>query len=181
MGQIITGDVGKKHKNSHRILWVVVAIVVAGGLGVVVRWFQGYQEQKENAAQTKLVEKINTAQTQSIVNGNYDKAIDTIEKELANPDISTDAKYTLLFQQGLAYENKKDFAGALETYKKADTVIATEGIAEAMARVAEAKGDKQLAIDYYKKAISRIEPDNPVGGDNKTRYEGEIKRLGSQP
>lgn len=176
------GEGGKKSKRpkwQFALLFVgVLVLAVAAGAGL--RWLQQYREYKlatkPDAIETKAEDAQNIA-----LSGDYDKAHEQLDEALDNPQLSADGKYTLLMQRGITYENQQKYDDAIKTYQEAEAIKATQAIAEAIARAAEAKGDKQLAIEYYKKAISRIDKEtNPRAESEQSYYEKQIENLGGQ-
>lgn len=155
---------------------VVVAAAAGGGL----RWLQHYKEDKAAGRPEVVQAEVDEAQNVAI-DGDFDKAHKTISEALDNPQLSKDSRYALLFQQGITYEGQKKYDEAIASYKEAEAIEATNAAAEAVARTAEAKGDKALAIEYYKKAIRLVDPNKPNAEGKKDFYERSIVNLGGQP
>ena len=158
----------------------VGVLLLAAGAGLAVRLLQESIVHSKDSAKEAINKKVSDIQVTAL-SGNYDKAQKAINDELNKPGVSNDEKYALLFQQGLNYENQKKYDDAIKSYEAAAAINQTQAVYEAAARTAEAKGDKQLAIDYYKKAITLIPPDSPVAESTKQHYETSIKNLGGTP
>lgn len=169
-----------KKKSSKRPLWVVVivliVVVVAAVAGFGVRWWQQVQEDAKEAEQTAISNKVSTIQLKAL-SGDYDQAQKDIEEALARSDISVDEKYLMLMQQGTNYENKKEYDKGIASFKAALEVKAESPAAEGVARCAEGKRDKEMAITYYRMAIELIPKDSPVYEADKKGYEGLIEHL----
>jgi tetratricopeptide (TPR) repeat protein len=178
---VITGEGGRKHKRLHwRFVLLVVAVIgVAMAAGVGLQWLKEYRDQKRAATPAVVTSTAEHAQDIAL-SGNYDQAYKEINEALNNPKLSPAEKYMLLFQLGVTYEDQQKYDEAINAYQKADSVKQTQSVAEAIARTAEEKGDKALAITYYKKAISRLDPNKPTAEDLKKFYEQSIIRLGGQ-
>ena len=160
---------------------VVLVAAVAGGAGAGLRWWQVKQDQKR-AAQPQAVSKEATEAQNLALEGDFDKAHDTVNEALKNPSLSAQAKHDLYLQQGVTYENETKNAEALESYRKAFSIKETMDAAQAIARMFEAAGDKQQAIIYYGKAIPLVPQDDAMRDAFKKYFENKIIVLeGGQP
>jgi tetratricopeptide (TPR) repeat protein len=174
----VAGGGKKSGKPRLKFMWLVVGVILLAGLfGVGFSWLsqqlkQGQSGPAPEEPLTKAQEAQNTA-----LDGDYTKAHEALETALADPQISNDEKYELVFQQGITYENQKKFDEAIAKYKQAETIKATQAVAEALARTAESKGDKSLAVEYYKKALERIPANYPNAEGSKEFYNYKIKEL----
>lgn len=180
--KIQVGEGGRKFRwpKWQSVVVFVSVIVVAGAAGVGLRWLQQYRDYKQQAKPDAVAAKAVNAQDIAL-SGDYDKAHKEISEALDNPQLSNDGKYTLLFQQGVTYENQQNYDAAIQSYKAAEAIKVTQSVAEAIARTAETKGDKELAISYYKKAITLIDTNQPLAEDTRKFYEQSIVNLGGQP
>lgn len=158
----------------------VGVVVLAGAAGVGARWWLQEREYAKAAKPTEFQKQLSST-TNLSVTGDYDKAHQTVDTALDNPKLSADQKYSLYQQQGSIYESQGKPDEALESYKKAESFKETYYIAGLIAYLAEQKDDKEMAINYYKKAISLI-PDSEMMKDSIIRdYKAAITRLGGQP
>lgn len=181
---ITMGRGGSKH-NLRRVLMVLGAVVLvaglAGGAGVGVRWLQAKQAQKRAASPQAIAEETTEAQ-QLAMSGDLDKAHETVNDALDNPGISAQSKHDLYIQQGVTYENQQEYDAAAESYRKALAAKESSQAYESLARMAEQKGDKALAITYYEKAIPLIPADDSMRDAIKKYYENKIVVLkGGEP
>lgn len=170
-------------KLSKRQLLVGVGVagflLLAVGAGVATRWWITQQAATKEAEQKATNEKLDTIQNKAL-SGNYDEAHKALEDALNKGNISDDEKYKLLMQQGITYENQKEYDKAIKSYQDAGTINNTRAIAEAIARTAEAKGDLELAKTYYEKALGLIAADEPLAESYKKYYEYRIANLGKK-
>ncbi len=167
----------KSNKTRLTIIVVISVIVVASGAGFGLRWYQQLAVQKEESAQQAIVDKVGEIQNKAL-SGDYEEAQKALNESLSSPNISNEEKYALLFQQGVMYENQKEYAKAITSLQAAATIKDTSDIAEAIGRVAEAKGDFDLAKSSYQKAINLTPADDPMAEGNKEFYQYRIDHLG---
>jgi tetratricopeptide (TPR) repeat protein len=180
MNSAITGERSKK----KRPLWLKVVVVlfvvlVAGGAGVAVRWWQQSLESGKAAEETALADTFSNSFKQSIA-GNYDGAHDVVNKALEDNGLSAHSKYQLYMEQGSIYQNQGNYDAALDSYLKADSFESTFNSAESVAYIAELKGNKEQAIDYYKKAITLVPETEGTREDIIKTYQDSITGLGGQ-
>lgn len=173
---IHVGQGGSRHKLRRVLIGVGAALLVAVvslAAGAGMRWWQ-QQREYSRLSKPEAVSKEATEAQDLTLRGDFDKAHDTINKALDNPKLSSDAKYELFMQQGGAYEGQEKNDKAMESYRQAESLKETQIVTEAIARLAEAKGDKELAIRYYQKAISLIPSDDVMKDGTKKYYEDQI-------
>ncbi len=176
---VTVGEGGKK-RHWWRFVFVFIAVVVVAlALGGGTRWTLQYQAHKKATQPDAITKKTQNVQDIAL-SGDFNRAHSEIDESLKNPELSVDAKQKLLFYKGLTFENEKKYDEAIAAYKQADTVKVTQEAAEALARTATSKGDKALAIEYYKKALQRIAADDPLAEANKQLYELSIKELSGE-
>lgn len=181
MAEIVAqvGEGGSKHKLRRLLLGlgvVLLVAVLAAAAGAGARWLQ-HRKEYSRAAKPEAVNKDVSAAQNLTFNGNFDKAHETISKALDNPNLSAQAKYDLYMQEGVMYETQQKNDAAMESYRKAEAAKETMDVAQSIARMAEAKGDKQLAITYYKKAITLIPQDDALRDSAKKYFEDKITEL----
>lgn len=166
---------GKVWPKLRPFLIALVIIVLTGAAGLGLRWLLDSQKTADTPA-------VATQKAQNqVVSGDFNGAHATIDNALKTANLSDQEKYSLYSSQAAAYYSEKKYQPALDNYKLAVAIKATQEMYNNMARLAEQLGDKTSAIDYYKKAIALIPKDNPVGGADKDAYEARIKALGGTP
>lgn len=171
---------GKKHKpNLLLTIGIIVGvIVIAAGAGLGLSLWQ----QRAYDYTTQTVPKEVTDAQNLVASGDFDKAHETVNNALKDPNLSTQSKYDLLMQQAFTYEGQKKPDAAMEAYRQADAVMQTMDTAQCIARLAADKGDKEMAIAYYQKALTLIPNDSPMRDENKKYFESMISVLqGGEP
>ncbi|HJQ09141.1 MAG TPA: hypothetical protein VJ836_06700 [Candidatus Saccharimonadales bacterium] len=160
----------------------LAVIVVAGAAGAVTRWLVGKNSTPTTPTITAKPLQKNAGKAQNLaLDGDFEAAHKEINDALASGQLSSDERYEVLRQQGITYDNQQKYQEALATYQEAAKIKETQIIYESMAVTAANMGNKEQAIQYYKKAIQFIADSNPVGEADKDSYEKKIRALGGQP
>lgn len=163
------------------IVLVIGVLVLAAGVGFLVRWLQiqGDNQKKEDENISIVDDKPRSvSEAQNLgVQGKYDEARKKIDESLSDPSKGSDEKYELHVQQGLNYQNQDKHAEALAAYREAEAIKVNFKVVRLIAEAAELAGNKPLAIEYYKKAIPLIDPENPIKDSEKRRIEEKIRQL----
>jgi tetratricopeptide (TPR) repeat protein len=183
---------GKKKQVITAVV-VVLLLILAAGAGVLVQWLQhGGSNGNGNGNNSKNNGGLNIGDNglpvdsspqsvidaqNSAVKGDVDQSNKEIATSIANTS-DNDEKYALYFQQGVNAENQQKWDDALGSYKQAEAIKKTWQIYSAMGRVAEAKGDKKAAADYYKKALPLVPADLPLHDYNVNLLKAKITELG---
>lgn len=153
-----------------------MAAVVAG---VLLRWAQNQNQNKDGAEIIGLLDNPLPSDVNEAANlsseGKYDESNKLIDESLLSADDAT--KYELYLQKGLNFENDAKYQEALAAYQEAVKIKQDFTIYSAIARVAEQLGDKQVAIENYKKALPLI-PEDPMAEFERRKLEEKIKELG---
>jgi tetratricopeptide (TPR) repeat protein len=98
-----------------------------------------------------------------------DKAV-SVATEAYNDSTTDLDKYNIAQQTGVIYETNKDYKKAIEWYLKAEGLMpGTRGALVGLARCYDADGQKDKAIEYYKKVIA-LKDVTGQGVQNETAY-----------
>jgi tetratricopeptide (TPR) repeat protein len=172
--------------SKQAIIGIVIAVVVVGVAIAATIWLFNQQHQAEDGhtgdqatqfVPAQLPKEVNSAQNLGM-QGKYGEADQQLHTALDKANSSED-KYNLYLQLGVNYENQKKYDDAKNAYNQALAQQKTDVIYLRLAAVAEAQGQKQQAIDYYKQALPLIQSsDSPVKGAEYQRTEAKIKALG---
>lgn len=179
---VIVGSGQGKKKRWIPIVTIAAVLALAGAAGAGLRWWQNRDTDttpKETTGTTRLPERVERLQ-ELAVNGQYETAQKEIAEALADPDISSEEKYDLYFQQGITYESEGNLQAALESYRQAESVTSDRVVSEAIGNVAVLLNDKQLAITYYRKVISQLDKNGVVYEADKESFEAKIRDLEGQ-
>ncbi len=99
----------------------------------------------------------------------YDKAIESTQDN-HEKFVFYSRKATLLF-------NENDLTGALSAATKAYELEKTSDSAAFVGQISQAKGDKTMALSYYKIAIERIDKTDPFADKDREYYTSIIVEL----
>lgn len=163
---------------------IIVLLLGMAGAGMFVWWLQNKDRLPEGnfimTPEKPMPSAVDEAQSLAIV-GKTDEANKKLDEALADGNLSGEVRSQILVQQGVSYGNKGDNAKALERYLEAEKALSTFTTSHLIGEAYEALGDKQKAIDYFKKGIGQLNPSAISYNMDKTYYEDKIKQLGGQP
>ncbi len=167
------------HKKILAITIIVGVLVLAVLVGVLARFLQQKTDNQRDEIFVPgqgLPRAVNDSQSLSL-QGKNDEANKKLEDALQkNPQDA--AKYELYIQQGINYQNQKDYSKALDSYRKAEAIKQDDKITLLIAEVAMLLNDKPLALEYYRKTVTLLPTDNPLYESEKQRIEAKIKVAG---
>ena len=88
-----------------------------------------------------------------------------------------------ILDKAAMYSNSHDYKKALEIALQAEAIKQRSGTANYIAEIYKSMGNKEKAIEYFKKAIERAnkEGDDPTLSDTVSWYNQQIKELGGEP
>lgn len=112
-----------------------------------------------------------------LAEGKYDEAHKAAAAAIESVQPDTE-KYEVAMGDGASAETKQDYAAALAAYQRAAAIHSNELVSEAIGRVADKMGNKQLAIDSYTKALAQIVK-SPISDATTERLQHALKVLTS--
>ena len=162
------------------IIIVVAVILIAFGAGILLYWLNRGGGPNDDSGLIGLPDRSGSKeaiQAQDLAaQGKYDQAQQVLSDALKNTSDNTE-KYNLYLEQGVNFESQRKYDEAIAAYQQAAAAQATSGVYEAIARAATSKGDKQLAIQSYQKAIEQLNLTDERQKSMKADYENQIKEL----
>lgn len=153
--------------------------LLAFGVGWAASWLQSSDKQSkaEVAGLPDALLTAGQAKVQNFANqGNYAEAQKAAAEALAKTTDKSE-QYVLYMQQGNAYESAQQYADALAAYQQAKTLNPNYTSVFSVGRVAEAMGDKSLALENYKQALQLLQP-GMFYESNKYMVEERMKAVG---
>lgn len=167
--------------NKRKIIVVVGGIILIGvaiGTGALLWWLQNREESNTPiVAEAQLPQAASEAQ-ELAASGDVNGSNKKINDALNSASTSSSEKFDLYVQQGINFGEQNQHQQALDSFKKAEAIKQNFMVSHLIAEQAEALGDKQMAIAYYKKTISQLDTKSPVYGSDKKTYEDKVKELG---
>jgi tetratricopeptide (TPR) repeat protein len=155
------------------------AIIVLAVIGVLV--LLSGRNSTDNVSQEKgdkpadynsLVVDINKENYQDAL-----RQLDTLIEQAKNDK----ARAGIYVQKSALALNVEAYDDALRFAQKAEQLDPDPSVTAVVAKCAEAKGDKELAITYYRKAIAGLNPNTENGQGDIDIYSRAIKNLGGTP
>ncbi|MBX6334935.1 hypothetical protein IRY61_06395 [Candidatus Saccharibacteria bacterium] len=171
---ISTGRGG--NKRALKIALIVVGVLVLAGAIAAGAWWWQQQERDRSAEKDPMTQTAEEVQNQ-VITGEFDKAHETIGKALERSNLSDKDKYNLYMQQGAVYESQQNYEAAMESYRKAEAIRVDVGVVYAIANVAQLMGNKELAAEYFRKAIPLIPEDDPMRDQRRIDFENWARMM----
>lgn len=151
-----------KKSTGKRVLLIsgaLILVILAGGLGVGLRWWQD-----RNSDQTEETPTLPTVvdNLQNLRTDDPDAFDEELQNALDDPDLDNETRALVYIQQGnQAFDNKK-YQEAADAYMNAENLVATAETAQLLAVTYQALGENDRAIQYYNLAIERFPSDHPL-------------------
>jgi tetratricopeptide (TPR) repeat protein len=162
------------------VLIVVAVLVLAGGAGAAARWLMAKHADKTTNTVAKTVDPRPSSVKQAdslLVSGKTEEAAAYVKQQLDKPSLSNTERYELYVEQGLIAQNAEDYQLAADAFGKAFAIKEDYDLAQKLGSTYQQLGDKQKAIDYYKKAIALNPPSNPMRESNNNIFQQMIDQL----
>jgi tetratricopeptide (TPR) repeat protein len=180
------------NKNNKRIsyvkpkrskLFIVYAFLTLFVIGVAGAWiyssFQKSYNDSQSAKQKQEIDNLTNDVDVLISNNKANEALSLYESKIKTTgdreqlDILLTGKATVYFNDGKYNE-------ALNTLKELDINRPSENSSQFIAQIYDKKGDVQKSIEYYNKAISLVNKNDPMGDSSINEYKDKIKMFGGE-
>ncbi len=137
------------------------------------------EQQTPAAAQVDPAEKKANDASKLAYEGDLQAGINALDAAI-NSSNDAHEKSVLYSQKGILLLNNKRFDDALAAAKQAFDLEQTVDSAAFVGQIARTKGDKPVALDYYKKALALVDAGgDPVGQADKDYYSSIIAEIES--
>jgi tetratricopeptide (TPR) repeat protein len=159
---------------------VVLVLLIAGGAGVGLRMLQTKNNGDTSTTTTgkSLPQTISDAQDLR-TSGDTAAADKKINDALNDSKTSSSDRYLLLIQKGAGYYDQQKYADAITALEQAAAIKQTSEVYDMMGDAYAGAGQKDKAIEAYKKAIPLL-PNTPVQADDKEAIQNKIRNLGGE-
>lgn len=175
-------------KRSLKMVIMIVSIIIVlfGGGFIVTNLYlssnktvtqpQETTSEKSYRVSTEIA-KTNSDAEALADNGKIDEAAVVYDNEAKNTDDAY-KKSILTAHKALLYFNYKQYDEALTIAKEAESIDVNITTVSILGNIYEAKGDKQKAIEYFKKTISYIDETQGSAEEEIETYQSRITALG---
>lgn len=173
-------------KNRKRLIIFVIIIIVIIGASAATAIFLSQRNssndpQEDNKQTTATLERLPSEKKADEADklardGDVEGGARQLDEAIENTDDSYE-KFVYYSRKATLLYNHGDLAGALDAALKAYELEKTSDSAAFVGQIAREKGDRAMALDYYKKAIPLIDPNDPFAGGDKVYYEGIISEI----
>lgn len=172
------------------ILGSIVVIVIGVSIAVAIILSQQQNKSSSNNGdnggsngdsaapfQKKPSEKTADAADKAAYEGNVEGGVKQLDEAIASTSDNEDLyiyysrKATLLFNNNMLAEAQDAATKAYDLHKSSDS-------AAFVGQIARQQGNTALAIEYYKKAIERLDKTDPFADEDKVYYQDTIKEMG---
>lgn len=162
--EIKVGEGGRKSRlpRWQFVLSLVVAMVLAGGAGALVRYMQGKGDGVSKLGESVVFPDSVTDSKALLQAGKVDEAEKMVQESLKNGSLPSEEKRLLYVEQGRIANVREDYKAAGDAYAKAFAIKETYDIASKLGAISLQLDDKAKAIEYYKKAIELNPKDSPT-------------------
>lgn len=175
-------------KSQQLVIFIIAIVVVAIGAAAAAIFLT-----KSNAPVSKVQSNPTPSQTTSSQQAATSKTVNDATKLAYDGNLqagvqklsdaikgTTDTQQQFIYYSQLAtlLLNANQLPAALDAAKKAYSLNAVSDSAALVGQIAQQMGDTATAVEYYKDAISHIDPnDNPYAKTDKDYYQGIIDGL----
>lgn len=167
-----------KGKKALIMAMAVVAVIVSG-LGT---WWllktviqEDSPDTSDNTISIPEPTATDNANTQART-GDLDGAYVSMDKAITDQS-SSDKKQELTLQKALIAYNAKDYKSALNFAMDAEKIKEGLTVSQVMAMAAGKLGNTSLAIQYWQKAITQLNPEDAYYSDDKASAENAVQQL----
>ena len=166
---------------------VALLLVGMAAAGLFVWWLQSKNSEQlpvsggsfNETRETALPTAVDEAQQLAIA-GKVEESNKKLQEALNQGNIPNTERQQILVQQGVNYANSDNYQKALELFLEAEKVASTFTTSQLIGSSYEELGNKEKAIEYYKKALSQLDQNARGYVMDKEYYEAKVKELGGQ-
>lgn len=166
-----------KTKKIRYLVLLAIVLLIAVSLVIIFWYSETVLKKTQKPTNLKLTVSQTTLKAISTeLNSGYEEAVKVYDEQINLTSNDTE-KQTLMMSKSALYYDQKNYAKALEIALQADNLVSDQNSNQFIAKIYQALGEKQKAIDYYKKAITLITPENPLASFDRETYQNKINEL----
>lgn len=166
-------------KSRRKLIFVSIAIgvaILAGGAAFIVSQLQNKQSNQNTEQAVTQAEQSSVDADKVAFEGNVADGVKAYDDAISKTS-DNEALFTLYARKATLLYNDGQFDAALEVAKKSYDLKQGPNSAAFVGQIARDKGDKAMALEYYKKALKLVTPDDPLQKQDKQYYSAIIKEL----
>lgn len=163
-----------KKKKPHKKL-IITVLVVLGLASLLYAYYQNNLSSRKNTIAKEVsaivvdAQKLSNTGKITDASAAYDSAINKTEDSVA--------KGNLLISKATIYLNNGEYDTALSIAKGAESISQNDVVTSLIAQIYEKQGNKQKAIEYYKKTLTLMDKTQPTYDFDTKFYQSEIDSL----
>lgn len=152
----------------------LVLIILAGGAGVALRWWQDRNADQNQPTPTlpTVVDNLQNLRTEDP--GAFNEEL---QSALDDPNLDNETRALVYIQQGNQAFDTEKYQEAVDAFMNAEGLMPNSESAQLLATAYEALGQNEQAIQYYTLAIERYPTDDPLHGAQTEYFQERIKDL----
>jgi tetratricopeptide (TPR) repeat protein len=160
------------------ILGLIVAIILALAAGAFAQWLQ-HKDVAKNKGTSKITPPPDSVADARdlLTKGKINETDASLDQSLAKPGLSNNERFALYMEKGRVAQIREDYAAAIDSFMKAEAIKQTSEVERKLGVSWEALGDKQKALDYYKKALQLNAKSSPTYDADKRMLEMMIQSI----
>lgn len=174
------------NKKQRRIIIYGALVVLVGGLAAIAATLVSQLPSSPNSADTTntsgtIAEAPAKKKSQEIdkiaYEGNLDASVQAYDEAIKNSSDPAE-KQIYYSNKATTLYNNHQLDAAFDAAKSAYDTQQSSDSAAFVAQIAEERGDKATAIEYYKKAITLVDPSHPYADEDIAYYKSKVTGLG---
>lgn len=177
----------KKFKLTKQKIWTAIGVVVLllgmVAAGMFLWWLQNKDRITSDLDPISAAPKLPAAVEESqklAANGQTEEANKKLQEAIDQTN-EPELKQQFTVQQGVNYDNSGDYQKALEVYLEAEKIKSNFTTSHLIGEIYERLGNKEKAIEYFKKTVSQLDTSLPDYNDELNLWQNRIRALGGQP
>jgi tetratricopeptide (TPR) repeat protein len=171
-----------KRPSKKVIIFAIIIVVVIGVSATAAIIISQQQIAKEQAANDPVLQPPSPAEEKAeeaekiAFEGDVASGVKTLEEAIKN---TTDSHEKYIYYSNLAtlLLNDNNLDAALPAAKSAYELEKSSDSAALVGQIARTKGNRAEAVEYYKKAVERLDATDPFSDEDKQYYEETIAEI----
>jgi len=166
-------------KSRRTLIFISIAIGVAIIAAVAAYFISQMQNKQSNQSTEQAISQAEDSAVDAdkvAYEGSVSDGVKAYDDAISKTD-DKEALFTLYGRKATLLYNDGQFDAALEAAKKSYNLKQVPSSASFVGQIARDKGDKPMAIEYYKKALDLIDPNAPLASEDADYYKAVIAEM----